>query len=77
MAKLQPARATVRLRGDRQGTDLAGFLDMLRYDGATVVSWDRVDGDAFLVTLQSRVDGYGFTNDRWASFGLYLKEVAS
>jgi len=55
--------------------EVASLLDMLRYDAATVVSWDRAkdlrDRHGWLVTLRS--DRY--TPDRWASFGLYPKEV--
>ena len=61
--------------------DLPGFLDMLRYDQCTVLSWDRTEatrrGETFEVTLRSmpgRTTGYEFTTDRWASFGLYLKD---
>ena len=63
--------------------DLPSFLDMLRYDRCTVVSWERsgsnmLGGRGFSVTLQSapgRTTGFEFTYDRWASFGLYLKDA--
>lgn len=60
---------TVRKAGD-PGFQLAGFLDMMRYDQATVLKWDRVGND-FIVTLEST----SFTLERWQSFGLYPKEV--
>lgn len=56
---------------ERGGGDLVGFLDMLRYDGAQVVTWDR-DGKGLVIELQSERRP---TEDRWASFALYLKEV--
>jgi hypothetical protein len=56
--------------------DIPGFLDMLRYDGCTVVDWARV-GDNYRITLRgnpTRLDIYAFTVERWASFGLALTE---
>jgi hypothetical protein len=47
--------------------DLAGFLDMMRYDGATVRDWTRADRYSFTATLT----GPRFTPDRWRSFGMY------
>lgn len=66
-------RVTVDVRvasPDRGGGDVPGFLDMLRYDGARVLDWQRSDR-GFLVTLASE----RITFDRWNSFGLYPKEV--
>jgi hypothetical protein len=65
-------RYTVRIRAaarDRASTDMAGFLDMLRYDRPTVETWDY-SVDTFTVTLifPDRPP----TFDRWASFGLTL-----
>ncbi len=57
--------------------DTGPFLDMLRYEGARVISWGHADdlrrsGDSyFTVTLESE----RFTPDRWASFGLRVKEA--
>ena len=48
------------LHGSRM--EQAGFLDMMRYDAAHVVSWDSET-----ITLQSEV----FTRDRWASMGIH------
>ena len=45
---------------------LTGFLDMLRYEGATVIDWSRT-GDGYIVTLASRDCTYA----RWRSMGLY------
>lgn len=59
--------------GDR---DLPGFLDMMRYDGAQVESWDRVDSNntpnlyGERNVWQVRLVGPRFTPDRWSSFGL-------
>lgn len=55
----------------RGGGDLPGLLDMMRYDGARVTSWEGPIADRFVVTLSSpRV-----TPDRWASFGLRIEVV--
>jgi hypothetical protein len=48
---------------DRQMV-LTGFLDMLRYDAATVI-----DADSSFVVLQTT--NHEPTRTRWASFGLY------
>lgn len=55
------------VRVGEYGGDMAGFLDMLRYDGATVESWNR-SGTAYEVTLSTEVQR--FTPDRWRSFGI-------
>lgn len=55
--------------------DMGAFLDMLRYEGCTVRSWNHGDGDErtrtrpFDVVL---VSDKPFTPARWASFGLTL-----
>lgn len=75
-------KRTVQRRVTFRVADLPGLLDMLRYDRATVVDWDRLTSgegrdERFSVPLQSspdRTPGFEFTPDRWASFGLYLKE---
>ena len=57
---------------------MAGFLDMMRYDTATVIEWavsergERRGEETYLVTLSST----RFTPDRWASFGIFPKVVA-
>jgi hypothetical protein len=56
---------------ERGGGDLAGFLDMMRYDQARVITWDR-DGKGLVIELQSDRPP---TEDRWKSFALFLKEV--
>lgn len=79
MAKRQPVEAKVQF----STRDLPGFLDMLRYDQPTVIDWSNVDTDragvlSYTATLRSnpeRTPGYEFTPDRWASFGLYLKDM--
>lgn len=48
-------------------TDIAGLLDMLRYDRAVVVSWSD-DGDG-IFTIYLEADNPSF--DRWRSFMLY------
>jgi hypothetical protein len=54
--------------------DLPGFLDMLRYDSCTVVSWDHDHlRDTYAVTLRgdnARLPEYQFTDARWQSFGI-------
>ena len=65
--------------------EVASLLDMLRYDGAVVLSWDRTkdarvswdrtkdarDRDGWLVTMRSDT----FTPGRWHSFGLHPEVV--
>lgn len=56
-----------------------GFLDMLRYDGCTVVSWGRLEHGSFEVTLRSapgRTRGFEFTVERWRSFGIAIGEAS-
>jgi len=52
--------------------DMAGFLDMLRYDRARVYTWGY-DGtkDEYHVSFITEQPA---TLDRWASFALYPKE---
>lgn len=79
MAKKQPVIRSVEFTE----RDLAGFLDMLRYDNCTVVDWTRGTSlhrgeSSFIVRLRSNPDrtpGFEFTTDRWSSFGLTLREV--
>lgn len=70
-------RVTVRAPQHGGGGDIPGLLDMLRYDGARVLSWDHAGephtpghfdiGPArYLITLESE----RFTPERWASFGI-------
>ena len=58
--------------------DLAGVLDMLRYDACTVIDWShfpatKVNSDKWSVTFTTplRVP----THERWGSFGLLVYEV--
>ena len=69
---------SVNIRTDGPGSgDLPGFLDMLRYEGAQVVGWDRYTSPAgrsgFTVTLSA--DANQYQPDRWASFLIYPKVV--
>lgn len=57
--------------------DMAGFLDMLRYDRAVVESWShrfrdltQKGNDTWTVTLLAD----RFTPDRWSSFGLVIRD---
>lgn len=55
---------------------MAGFFDMLRYEQARVVDWDRdntgtVESPTTTWTLTLR--GERYTPDRWSSFGLTAK----
>lgn len=62
----------------RGAGDMAGFLDMLRYDQCTVETWginDSHDASAFVVTL-AYAPGSWPTLERWHSFSLFPKEVA-
>ena len=58
-------KVTVRM------TDLAAFLDMMRYEFCTVENWTVLPGErpglgAYVVTLRSE----RFTPGRWESFGI-------
>ena len=54
MPKTKTTTYTIRFRSDRT-TDLAGFLDMLRYEGSRVEGWGR-DGDHYTINL--RAEGF-------------------
>jgi hypothetical protein len=63
-------RATLRVG------DLGAFLDMLRYELATVENWTVQSGDrpglgAYIVTLRSE----RYTPDRWSSFAIRTEVV--
>ncbi len=66
MAKNNVKEAAIVTIGER---DIPGFLDMLRYDGATVAGWFRGDPGWYGVEIRSRA-GSHLTPDRWASFGI-------
>ena len=61
--------------------DLPGFLDMLRYEGATVLSWDHSQPGVSSTLGPSSRETYTVTlsgprqpvYDRWRSFSLYPK----
>ena len=76
MASPRLLRYTVTINPESR-FDFVGFLDMLRYEGATVAEWrDSADFPGqFAVTLS--VAAFSHQPDRWKSFGLYPKEVAS
>lgn len=59
----------VRFRVGMMG--LGGFLDMLRYDGGVVQSWDKVDNDTYVVRLR----GPRLTIDRWTSMGIGVSDL--
>jgi hypothetical protein len=63
--------------------DTGPFLDMLRYDGARVITWDHTHdvalpesrrGERFSVTLE--VENRQPSIERWASFGITAKVVS-
>lgn len=56
---------------ERGGGDLAGFLDMLRYEGARVITWDR-DGKGLVIELQSERPP---VVDRWESFMIRVRDA--
>ena len=72
------ARSTnpVRYRVEFSVRDLPGVLDMLRYDAANVIGWDRLTpgpgGDRYALSLSA--DRYP-TVGRWVSFGIYPKDL--
>lgn len=49
--------------------EVAGFLDMLRYDEAIIRDWSHGNGDTWLVTFACP-NGLPATIERWQSFGL-------
>ena len=65
-------------------SDVPALLDMLRYEGGRVVSWDHTGSRerrpgqrpaplTFLVTIE--VEALRYVPDRWHSFGISPKEV--
>lgn len=58
-------------------SDLPGLLDMLRYDGARVIAWDRLEGPGgprgarYTVTLEAE----RCEEARWRSMGLRPERV--
>jgi hypothetical protein len=66
--KTKTYRFTVHINPAR---DMPGFLDMLRYDGATVADWNGFPIDRFRVVLT----GPRCTPDRWESFGLRVRDI--
>jgi hypothetical protein len=61
--------------------DLPGFLDMLRYDSARVISWDRQPMGLGSLS-RGTVDGYKvrlnserYTPERWSSFSIHNELV--
>lgn len=73
MATTRTATVRVPLRnGGSTSMYIAGFLDMMRYDGCEVVSWDKETmpgdrGETFVIKL---VTANRFTEDRWRSMGI-------
>lgn len=63
-------------------TNMAGFLDMMRYDAAQVQDWSAWTDYTYSPGTNEKVRvvlykmGRPFTKDRWASFGLIIKERA-
>ncbi len=55
-------KVTIDTRGNM---DLVALLDMLRYEGARVTNWNRVE-NGFDVFIASD----NFTFERWRSFGI-------
>lgn len=58
---------------DQTGSDLPGFLDMLRYEGGQVVGWERTERGFFRVTID--VEANRYQPDRWASFMLFPEVI--
>jgi hypothetical protein len=58
--------------------DLPGFLDMLRYDGCTVIAWSHDQSrNVYEITLRAapgKSADYEFTVDRWRSFGINISD---
>lgn len=68
-------RIEVLIMPDRSDS-IAGFLDMLRYDGSTVESWnqDNTDRKGLIGVVLNRKN-LPHTIDRWHSFGINVAEL--
>lgn len=69
-------RIEVMFRQDRGGNDLAGFLDMLRYDQSKVETWN-IDKDTSIVSATLARESLPHTIDRWHSFGINVAVLSS
>ena len=56
---------------------MAGFLDMMRYDRATITGWTYGAGASFIVEVEAPASRNSLTVDRWHSFGLNPRPVMS
>lgn len=66
-------KVTIRVESMKiGGGDIPGFIDMLRYDGARVLSWDH-DADGKL-TVHLEAERHPEV-DRWASFMLRPRDI--
>jgi hypothetical protein len=63
---------TIIFRVSFNTRELAGVLDMLRYESGTVVDWSA-DGENWTISII--VDTNRYQPDRWASFGLFPKAL--
>ena len=61
-------RFKVTITASGHGGDMPGFLDMMRYEGGTIISWDHNADGRF--TVEVLVPSIRFQPDRWASFGI-------
>lgn len=73
MPTKEVTRYKVTVPIDAHASSLAGFLDMLRYEGARVVTWDRT-AYGFVVTLVTETRY--FQPDRWASFLIPVEVIS-
>lgn len=67
-SRVRMADFTVTIRTDN-ANDMVGFLDMLRYEGGTVIEWNHFDTLDFTVVI--RVPALRHQPERWKSFGIY------
>ena len=51
-------------------TDFGALMDMLRYEGARVRSWDR-NAVGYAITIESE----HYSQGRWNSFGMYPYDI--
>lgn len=54
---------------------MAGFLDMMRYDRATITGWTYGAGESFIVEVEAPASRTSLTVERWKSFGLSPRPV--
>lgn len=65
---------SVLFKPGRSGNEWSAFLDMLRYDRATVDSWDE-DRETGAIQVTLHKENAPHTIERWKSFGINVAEL--